>query len=69
MHPISGEVQTREEWIEDMPFWCKDWECSLDENSEPWDKGDCKTGLLGFDSLIEIEKDANGEWVWPSCYN
>ncbi|UAN18597.1 MULTISPECIES: helix-turn-helix domain-containing protein [Enterobacter] len=47
MNPVTGSVDTEENWLSEMPSW--------DE-----DPAECQRQ---FDTLIEVEKTQNGEWV------
>lgn len=51
MHPITGFVDTRENWLLDMQNWEPD---EVDENNP--------SAQEQFDRLVEVEKDENGEW-------
>lgn len=48
MNPFTGSVDTEENWLADM---------------QEWETMDGKTPQEQFDSLIEVVKDTNGDWV------
>ncbi|ENE6639053.1 hypothetical protein ABNR98_004462 [Salmonella enterica] len=48
MNPKTGTVDTEENWLAEMP----NWEATVNGTPE-----------LQFASLIEVEKDENGDWV------
>jgi hypothetical protein len=47
MNPKTGSVDTRENWLAEMPRW----------NVDP---AECQRE---FDSLIEVVQDERGDWV------
>lgn len=47
MNPFTGSVDTKDNWLAEMPTW--------DE-----DPAECQRQ---FDSLVEVIKDENGDWV------
>ncbi|HBR1366646.1 TPA: hypothetical protein L9L56_004470 [Klebsiella pneumoniae] len=47
MNPLTGSVDTEENWLAEMPTW--------DE-----DPAECRRQ---FDTLIEVVKDAEGNWI------
>ena len=49
MNPVSGEVDTRENWVDEM----RGWELSTDGLSPQQQ----------FDLLREVKKDESGNWV------
>jgi hypothetical protein len=51
MNPMTGSVDTEENWKAEEQAWDT-------EHGDDEDMGD-----FGFDTLIEVEKDADGEWV------
>lgn len=52
MEPNSGSVDTEENWLAEMPTW----DCEDDEEES-------LTQQEQFDSLIEVVKDKNGNWM------
>lgn len=49
MNPVTGSVDTKENWLSEMPEW---------ETNQ-----DGLTAQQQFDTLIEVVKDKNGDWV------
>ncbi len=47
MNPFTGSVDTEESWLSEMPTW----------NDDP------KECQRQFDTLIEVTKNDNGDWV------
>lgn len=48
MNPATGSVDTEENWLAEMPTW---------------EDADGKTPQEQFDSLVEVKKDDDGQWV------
>lgn len=48
MNPETGSVDTWENWVED---------------SKTWDSDSCASIADQLNSLIEVEKDENGDWT------
>lgn len=56
----TGSVDTEENWLAEMPSWPDFTESSYDGVGE---SVELKTRQEQFDSLIEVVKDENGDWI------
>lgn len=55
MNPLTGSVDTEENWLSEMSEWAVDPELSEEDAK--------LVRRLQFDRLIEVTKNENGEWV------
>lgn len=55
MNPMTGSVDTEENWLAEMPSWSVDDELSDEEAS--------KERQRQFSTLFEVVRDESGDWV------